>query len=95
MKGVRRKNLAAAPFYAVPGFITGLKISVVQIIKVVTFNMNPMFTEITLNSFILVMNIFCTVPTRKFGIIGITTHCYSSFCLLHTQPVSGRKSAVE
>ena len=94
MKGVRRKNLAAT-FYAVLGFITGLKISVVQIIKVVTFNMNPMFTEVTLNSFILVINIFYTVPKRKFRIIGITTHCYSSFCLLHTQPVSGRKSAVE
>ena len=34
--------------------------------------MNPEFTEVTLNSFILVMNIFCTNPARKIGIIDIT-----------------------
>ena len=35
--------------------------------------MNQMFTKVLLNSFIFVMDIFCTGPTRKFGIIGITT----------------------
>ena len=30
--------------------------------------MNPKFTEVTLNSFIIIMNIFYTNPARKFGI---------------------------
>ena len=47
-------------------------ISVIKIIKVVTFNMNPKFTEVTLNSFTFVMDVFCTSPARKFGIIDLT-----------------------
>ena len=43
-----------------------------KIIKVVTFNINPEFTEVTLNSFLFVMVIFCTNPARKFGMIDIT-----------------------
>ena len=65
------------------GSLQVLEISVVQIIKFVTFNMSPMFTKVTLNSFIFAMNIFCTVPRRKFGIIGITRHFYASLCLRH------------
>ena len=34
--------------------------------------MNPKFAEVTLNSFIFVMNIFCTNPARKFGLINNT-----------------------
>ena len=30
--------------------------------------MNPKFTEVILNSFIIIMNIFYTNPARKFGI---------------------------
>ena len=41
-------------------------------IKIVTFNMNPKFTEVTLNS---------TIPARKFEMIDITHEV--SFCLLH------------
>ena len=55
--------------------------------------MNPLFTKVTLNSFIFV--IFYTVPTRKFGIIGITTYCHDGVCSLHAEPVSGIKSAME
>ena len=50
-------------------------------IKIVTFNMNSKFTEVTLNSFIFVMDIFCTIPARKFEMIDITHEV--SFCLLH------------
>ena len=52
--------------------ITVLKIPVILIIKFVTFNMDPKFTEVTLNSFIFAMDIFCTNPARKFGMIDIT-----------------------
>ena len=38
--------------------LTVFKVSVIKIIKVVTFNMNPMFIKVTLNSFILVKEIF-------------------------------------
>ena len=54
-----------------------LKIPVVQIIKIVTFNMNPKFTEVTLNSFIFVRVIFYTNPARKFG-LSDNTHEVSS-----------------
>ena len=57
-----------------------LQIPVIEIIKVVTFNMNPKFTEATPNSSIFVMNIFCTNLARKFGMINITHEV--SFCLL-------------
>ena len=43
--------------------------------------MNPEFTEVTLNSFIFVIDIFRTDPARKFETIDIT-HEFS-FCLLH------------
>ena len=46
-----------------------MQIPVIKIIKVVTFNMNPKFTEVTLNSFIFIMDIFCTNLARKFGMI--------------------------
>ena len=50
-----------------------MKIPVIQIIKFVTVNMNPKFTEVILKIFIFVMDIFCTNPARrKFGIIDIT-----------------------
>ena len=47
--------------------------------------MNPMFTKVTLISFIFAIDIFCTGPTKKFGIIGISTCHQAGFCLLHTQ----------
>ena len=46
----------------------------------VTLSMNPNFTEVILNSFIFVMDIFCTKPTRKFWIIDLTHE--ASFCLI-------------
>ena len=46
--------------------------------------MNPKFTKVTLNTF--VMYIFCTNPARKFGIIDITLDV--SFCLLQLDLVS-------
>ena len=49
--------------------------------------MDPMFIKVTLNNFIFVMDISCTGPAKKFGIIGITTRHQASFCLLHTQPL--------
>ena len=51
-------------------------------IKIVAFNMNLKFTEVTLNSFIFVKDVFCTNPARKFGIIDIV-HEISSY-LLHS-----------
>ena len=56
---------------AAPVFITVLKLSEIKIIKVVTFNMNPMLIKVILNSFIFAMATFCTGPTGEFGIIGI------------------------
>ena len=44
-----------------------------------------MFTKVSLNNFIFIMDIFGTGPTKKFGIIGITTRHQASFCLPHTQ----------
>ena len=56
--------------------------------------MNLMFTKVTLNNFFFVMNMFYTVPTMKFGIIG--KHIVNAtFCSLHTQPVIEMKSPVE
>ena len=69
------KNCAAT-FYAIPRFITLLKICYLLI---VVFNMTPKFTEVTLNSFVSIVNIFHTKSTRKFEIIDIT---HGSFCLL-------------
>ena len=40
-------------------------------IKIATFNMNPKFTEVILNGFVFVMDIFWTNPARKFEIINI------------------------
>ena len=37
--------------------------------------MNPKLAEVTLNSFIIVMNIFLTNPASKFGMID-STHGY-------------------
>ena len=34
--------------------------------------MSPKFTEVTLNSFIFVMNSFYTNPARKFGMTYLT-----------------------
>ena len=84
-KELKGKSFAAT-FYGIPGFITVLKISVVQIIKIVTFNMNPRFKEVTLNSFVIVMYNFCTNPARKIGITDITHEV--SFCLLHLDLVN-------
>ena len=69
------KNCAAT-FYAIPRFITLLKISN---LLMVVFNMTPKFTEVTLNSFVFFMNIFHANSTGKFEIIDIT---HASFCLL-------------
>ena len=44
--------------------------------------MYPKFTEVTLNSFIFLMDKFSKDPARKSAIIGIKDHD-SSFCLLH------------
>ena len=46
---------------------------------VITFDMNPKFTEVTPNSFIFVMNNFCRNPVRKFRIIDTIQKI--SFCL--------------
>ena len=43
-----------------------------NLIKIVTFNVNPKFTGVALNRFIFTMDIFCTNPARKFGLIDIT-----------------------
>ena len=45
---------------------------VIVIIKIVTFFMNPKFAEVMLNRFFFVINIYCTNPTRKFGMIDMT-----------------------
>ena len=45
-------------FYAIPGFVAVLKMPVVYIITIVAFNMNPKFTEVTLNSFIFLSDTF-------------------------------------
>ena len=58
-----------------------MKISVISIIKIVTFNVNPRFTEVTLRSFIFVRDISRTNPARIFGIIYIKNEV--NFCLLH------------
>ena len=47
-----------------------------------------MFTKVTLNSFIFVINIFCTGPIWKFRIIGITAHHHPSFCLQYTHEMN-------
>ena len=80
--GVKRKKLPTT-FYVVPGLITVLKISVIEIVKPVTINMNPIFTKVTLGSFIFVMLTFCMGTARKFGIIGNTACHQASFYLLH------------
>ena len=54
------------------------KIPVVQIIKIVLFNMNPKFTEVTLNIFIFVRVIFYTNPATKFGLSDNTHEVRSS-----------------
>ena len=46
-----------------------------------------MFTKVTLNSFIVAINIFIAGPTMKFGIIVTTKHLHASSCLLHMRPV--------
>ena len=79
-KELNRKNCVAT-FYVIPGLIRILKIPVIYIIKILEFKVNSKFTEVTLNSFIFIMGIFCTSSTTKFGIIGITHEV--SFCLLH------------
>ena len=43
-----------------------------NLIKIVTFNVNPKFTGVALNRFIFTMDIFCTNPARKFGLIDFT-----------------------
>ena len=48
--------------------------------------MNPKFTKVTLNSFIFVLNIFCTNLAKKFGMINITHEV--TFCLLQYEYVS-------
>ena len=53
----------------------------IKIIKVVTFNVNPKFTEVQPNSIIFAMDDFCTNPARKFGIIDLTHE--ASFCFLY------------
>ena len=45
--------------------------------------MNPKFTEVTLNSFVFVRDIFCTNPAMKFGIIDITNEV-SSYLVYYT-----------
>ena len=50
--------------------MTVLKMFVIKIVKVVvTFNMNPMLTKVTLNSFILAMAIFWTGLERNLGLL--------------------------
>ena len=43
-----------------------------NLIKIVTFNVNPKFIGVALNRFIFAMDIFCTNCARKFGVIDIT-----------------------
>ena len=44
-KELKGKIVLQQSIYTIPGFITVLKIPVIQIIKFVTFNMNPKFTR--------------------------------------------------
>ena len=62
------------------------KISVIKIIKFVTFNMNPMFIKVTLSSFILVMEIFAQVVQKKLGLL-VLLHVIRLVSVYHTQPV--------
>ena len=62
--GIESKNCSAT-FYAIPGFITVLKLFVFLIIEIVSFNMSSKFTEVTFNSFILCCDIFCTDSAWK------------------------------
>ena len=81
-RGVKRKNCATT-YYAIPGFDAVLKITVVSIIKIVTFNMNPKFTEVTLNSFIFARDIFMQILQENLG--KEILHMYEiSSCLLHS-----------
>ena len=45
----------------------------------ISFYTNPEFPEVTLNSFIFVMNIFCKNPASKFGMIDITHGLVSDY----------------
>ena len=78
-KELKGKNFAVT-FYELPRFIKTMKIFVIKIIKLVVFNMNSMFIKVTFNSFIFVIDIFCTGPASTFGIIGITSCHGASFC---------------
>ena len=49
--------------------MTVLKMFVMKIVKVVTFNINPMLTKVTLNRFILAMAIFWTGLERNLGLL--------------------------
>ena len=62
------------------------KISVIKIIKFVTFNMNPMFIKVTLSSFILVMEIFAQVVQKNLGLL-VLLHVIRLVSVYHTQPV--------
>ena len=66
--------------------LTVFKISVIKIIKVVTFNMNPMFIKVTLNSFILVMEIFAQVVQKNLGLL-VLLHVIRLVSVYHTEPV--------
>ena len=47
-----------------------------------------LFKKITLNSFIIVIDIFCTVRERKFGITGIILHIFRLGFVYYTQQLS-------
>ena len=66
--------------------LTVFKVSVIKIIKVVTFNMNPMFIKVTLNSFILVMEIFAQVVQKNLGLL-VLLHVIRLVSVYHTEPV--------
>lgn len=53
-----------------------------RIINVVTFYMNARFADVTLNSFIFVIDIFCTNCARKFGMIDIIQGLVSVYYIM-------------
>ena len=61
---IKWENLAA-PENAIPRIIEILKEFIVNIIKVIAINVNPIVTKVTLNSSVIIINILSTDFARK------------------------------
>ena len=61
---IKWENLTATE-NAIPRIIGILKEFIVNIIKVIAINMNPIVAKFTLNSLIIIINIFSTDFARK------------------------------